>query len=61
MVPEASLEQTEFGLVPNGEGWYVVNAKQARWLEHKAFGSGTTFEGEPEFKQIGRASCRERV
>jgi uncharacterized cupin superfamily protein len=53
MVPEASLEQTEFGVVPNGEGWYVVNAKQARWLEHKAFGSGTTFEGEPEFKQIG--------
>jgi uncharacterized cupin superfamily protein len=53
MVPEASLEQTEFGLVPKGEGWFVVNAKDARWLEHKAFGSGTGFEGEPEFKQLG--------
>jgi len=53
MVQEAPLEQTEFGLVPKGEGWFVVNAKEARWIEHKAFGSGTTFEGEPEFKEIG--------
>jgi uncharacterized cupin superfamily protein len=53
MVQEAPLEQTESGLVPKGEGWFVVNAKEARWLEHKAFGSGTTFEGEPEFKQLG--------
>jgi uncharacterized cupin superfamily protein len=53
MVSEASLEQTEFGLVPKGEGWFVVNAKDARWLEHKAFGSGTSFEGEPNFPQLG--------
>jgi uncharacterized cupin superfamily protein len=53
MVPEALLEQTDFGLVPKGEGWFVVNAKEASWLEHKTFGSGTTFEGEPEFKEIG--------
>jgi len=53
MVPEASLEQTESGLVPNGEGWYVLNAKESRWLDHPAFGWGTTFEGEPGFKQIG--------
>ena len=30
-VPEAGLEQTEFGLVPSGEGWFVVNAREARW------------------------------
>ena len=53
MVPEAPLEQTDAGLVPNGEGWYVVNAKESRWLEHDAFGSGTTFEGEPRFQQLG--------
>jgi uncharacterized cupin superfamily protein len=53
MVPEAPLEQTESGLVPKGEGWFVVNAKQARWAEHDKFGSGTTFEGDPEFKEIG--------
>ena len=53
MVPEAPLEQTESGLVPKGEGWFVVNAKETRWLEHKTFGSGTTFEGDPEFKELG--------
>ncbi len=55
MVPEAPLEQTEAGLVPKGAGWFVVNAKESRWLEHPTFGSGTTFEGEGEagFKEIG--------
>ena len=53
MVPEASLEQTEEGLVPKGEGWFVVNAKEARWFEHDVFGSGTVFEGEPRFEQVG--------
>jgi uncharacterized cupin superfamily protein len=53
MVQEAPLEQTEFGLVPKGEGWFVVNAKEAHWSEHKKFGSGTGFEGDPEFKQLG--------
>jgi uncharacterized cupin superfamily protein len=53
MVPEAQLDRTDDGLVPKGEGWFVVNAKQARWLEHEKFGSGTAFEGEPRFKEIG--------
>jgi uncharacterized cupin superfamily protein len=53
MVQEAPLEQTEFGLVPKGEGWFVVNTKEARWFEHEKFGSGTGFEGDPEFKQLG--------
>lgn len=54
MVDEAPLEPTEIGgLVPKGAGWFVVNAKDARWIEHEKFGSGTTFEGEPEFKEVG--------
>ncbi|HEY3205937.1 MAG TPA: cupin domain-containing protein [Gaiellaceae bacterium] len=53
MVPEASLEQTDAGLVPKGEGWFVVNAREARWLEHETFGSGTVFEGEPGFTELG--------
>ena len=53
MVHEAPLEQTPAGLVPKGEGWFVVNAKAARWGEHDAFGSGTVFEGEPKFAEIG--------
>ena len=53
MVPEAPLERTDEGLVPKGEGWFVVNAKEARWIEHKTFGSGTVFEGEPRFGELG--------
>jgi uncharacterized cupin superfamily protein len=54
MVSEAKLEKSEHGgLVPKDDGWFVVNAKEARWFEHPHFGSGTGFEGEPEFKQLG--------
>jgi uncharacterized cupin superfamily protein len=53
MVPEAPLEKTDSGLVPKGEGWFVVNAKEARWFDHEKFGSGTVFEGEPAFDQLG--------
>jgi uncharacterized cupin superfamily protein len=53
MVQEAALEQTESGLVPKGEGWFVLNAKEARWLEHETFGSGTVFEGDPKFSELG--------
>ena len=29
-MPEASLEETEFGLVPKGMGWFVLNAREAQ-------------------------------
>ncbi len=32
MVPEASLKQTEHGLAVAGEGWFVLNAREALWL-----------------------------
>jgi uncharacterized cupin superfamily protein len=31
MVPEAALEKTETGLAPVGAGWFVLNARDARW------------------------------
>lgn len=31
MIPESGLEQTEHGLVPKGEGWYVLNMRDAEW------------------------------
>ncbi|MDQ3866790.1 MAG: cupin domain-containing protein [Actinomycetota bacterium] len=46
MVPEARLAQTDDGLVPESEGWFVVNARDARWWRHETFGSAVTFEGE---------------
>ena len=53
MVPEARLESTEHGLVPEGDGWFVLNAREARWRPGKGRGAYCIFEGEPEFSQYG--------
>jgi uncharacterized cupin superfamily protein len=52
MVPEAPLEPAGAGRAPKGKGWFVVNAREARWLEG-AFGSYTRFEGDARFPQVG--------
>jgi uncharacterized cupin superfamily protein len=31
VVPASELEQTEHGLVPQGDGWYVLNMRDAEW------------------------------
>ena len=38
VVPETPLEQTEAGLVAAGVGWFVVNAREARWLHREGRG-----------------------
>jgi uncharacterized cupin superfamily protein len=53
VVPEAPLEQTPHGLVPKGEGWFVLNAREAQWLERPRRGMRCKFEGEPAFEQLG--------
>src|SRR4249919_3180220 len=52
MVSQADLDRTDAGLVPRGEGWFVVNAREAAWHDGD-FGAYTRFEGEPRFPQIG--------
>jgi uncharacterized cupin superfamily protein len=54
MPDEAPLEETESGLQPGGEGWYVLNVADSAWAVSDAFGSGTTFENrEFPFKELG--------
>ena len=53
MVPESPLEQTDAGLVPKGDGWFVLNARAARWRPARGRGAYCVFEGEPEFSQVG--------
>jgi uncharacterized cupin superfamily protein len=53
MVPEAPLEQTEHGLVPAGDGWFVVNAREASWRHVDGRSAVVDFEGEREFAQLG--------
>ncbi|MDQ6842235.1 MAG: hypothetical protein M3025_07420, partial [Actinomycetota bacterium] len=52
MIPEAPLEPAGKGLAPAGRGWFVLNAREARWLEG-AFGTYTRFEGNDRFADHG--------
>ncbi len=52
VVPEAPLQSLDGGLVPQGEGWFVVNVRDARWLEGH-FGAYTRFEGDARFPKLG--------
>jgi uncharacterized cupin superfamily protein len=45
MVPEAPLEETEHGLVAQGEGWFVVNARDVVWYDRGPRGRVMGFDG----------------
>ena len=58
MTGEAELVSTEHGLVPKGEGWFVVNARETQWWERPGRGvlcefEGAGFEGAADFAQLG--------
>ena len=58
MVPEAPLEQAKSGgLVPKGEGWFVLNAREVPWGPGEGRGAYSDFEGEHEFSQVGVHLC----
>jgi uncharacterized cupin superfamily protein len=46
MVEEARMQELPTGLRPATQGWFVVNVRDAWWLENEKFGSSCTFEGE---------------
>ena len=51
--PEAPLEETENGLVPAGEGWFVLNAQESRWFHADGRGARLNFDGGDYFPQVG--------
>jgi uncharacterized cupin superfamily protein len=58
VVPESQLVSTEHGLVPKGQGWFVVNARDTQWWDRKGRGvlcefEGAGFEGATDFPQLG--------
>jgi uncharacterized cupin superfamily protein len=58
MVPEAEFVETENGLVPKGQGWFVVNARETHWWARPGRGvlcefEGAGFEGAADFEQLG--------
>ncbi len=52
-VSESQLESTAHGLVPKGEGWFVLNAREAPWRHAGGRGAYCSFEGEQKFSQLG--------
>ena len=61
MVPEAKLDETAAGLVPASAGWFVLNARDARWIKRDGRGHNLPFTGwteheaETYFPQLGVA------
>ena len=49
MVPEAKLEETDAGLVPISAGWFVVNARDARWF-HREGRHSVSLTGKTEWE-----------
>ena len=49
---EAKLVDTGAGLEPQGPGWFILNAREARWLAGH-FGAYTRFEGDERFPEVG--------
>jgi uncharacterized cupin superfamily protein len=52
-VPEIPLRETKFGLVADGDGWFVINARESRWRDAGHFGLFCNFEGKRSFRQLG--------
>jgi uncharacterized cupin superfamily protein len=59
VIDEAEVRETEAGLVPDSPGWFVMNAREARWIERDGRGKSLPFTGwtdtevETYFPQVG--------
>jgi len=52
-VPEAPMRMSKNGLVVDGDGWFVVNARESRWKDEGPLGAYCTFEGKKRFPHFG--------
>jgi uncharacterized cupin superfamily protein len=52
-VKQARLRETETGLVPEGEGWFVLNLRDASWDSMPGRGAWTAWEAEGVRQQFG--------
>src|ERR671925_716721 len=54
MVEAARLEETEAGLEPVTDGWFVVNIRDGLWVTNEHFGAACIFEGDSApFADVG--------
>jgi hypothetical protein len=50
MIREAELKETESGLVPVSPGWFVMNARDARWFDKPRQGHSLPLTGHDEYE-----------
>jgi len=50
---EAVARETKYGRVYDGGGWFVINAREARWSEWERLGVYCNFEGKRRFPHFG--------
>jgi uncharacterized cupin superfamily protein len=50
---EARLVERDGGLVPESDGWFVVNAANTPWWRSDDLGASCDFEGDAEFPEVG--------
>jgi uncharacterized cupin superfamily protein len=53
MPDQAKLEQTDAGRVATNDGWYVLNARDARWYHAAGRPALCDLEGDHPFSQLG--------
>lgn len=53
MTDQARLEESEYGLAPASEGWFVVSVRDGAWMTNEHFGDAFVIEGVVGFDQIG--------
>ena len=53
MVPEARVIDGPNGKQPEGDGWFVLNARESEWITSDDFGAGMVFPNEESFPHYG--------
>jgi uncharacterized cupin superfamily protein len=53
VVPEARHEETDQGRIARGEGWFVLNARDASWYDRGERGAMCDFEAGQDWAQVG--------
>ncbi len=46
MIGEARLEERENSLIPKSDGWFILHASEAPWVQSEQFGLKCDFEGD---------------
>jgi uncharacterized cupin superfamily protein len=47
------MKKADAGSIPQGDGWFVLNAREASWIRSDERGQDTDFEGGQEWGQLG--------